>query len=62
MNASAAMNRTSGGRASPLLVRTSGPENKKMGAQRQRMGKVLRVSLMGSFEVSARAVREMPRM
>jgi len=42
--------------------RRSGPEKKRMGAQRQRIGKVLATSLTGSFEVSARAVSEMPRM
>ena len=54
--------RTSGGRAFPLLVKRSGPEKKIRGAQRQRMGKVFLASLTGSLDVSARAVREMPRI
>jgi hypothetical protein len=62
MKATAAIKRTSGGIALPLLVRRRGAEKKKMGAQRQRIGNVLRASLMGSLEVSARAVREIPRI
>jgi hypothetical protein len=56
------MKRISGIRADPFLVRRSGAEKKKIGVQRQRIGNVLRASLMGSLEVSARAVREIPRM
>ena len=39
-----------------------GPEKKRMGAQRQRIGKIFCASLTGFWEVSARAVREIPRM
>ena len=56
------MKRMSGTRAYPFCEAIWGIEKKKMGVQRQRIGNIFCESLMGVLEVSARAVRDIPRM